>query len=301
MVTQIIDNISFILKESRDFSFLSQYGKVFCVFDQHDSGNISFGVNAGKTKLFIKVAGAKTAEFSGDTEKAAETLKNAMNLYETLKHPSLIQLVEHYELEDLYIAVFQWAEGECLYDHWNFHKYKENPQLQSPSDKFKQLPIEKRLKAIRTIFEFLIHTEKMGYVAVDFYDGSILYEFNKDTTMICDIDFFRKKPAYNYMGEDFWGTKRLKSPEEYTYGAVIDEATNVFTLGALLFHFLGDYSEADIRQMYKDSRFFPCELEKWGLSRELYDVLFIAVEEDRNKRYKTIAEFFYEWNRALSI
>lgn len=74
-----------------------------------------------------------------------------------------------------------------------------------------------------------------GYVAVDFYAGSIMYDFQTDRITICDIDLFRKKPSINDMGEDYWGTKRLKAPEEYCYGAAIDEITNVYTLGALLF------------------------------------------------------------------
>jgi len=55
--------------------------------------------------------------------------------------------------------------------------------------------------------------------------------------MICDIDFFREKPVINDMGQDWWGTKRFKAPEEYILGAKIDEDTNVFTLGALIFDF----------------------------------------------------------------
>ena len=62
-----------------------------------------------------------------------------------------------------------------------------------------------------------------------------MYDFQTDRITICDIDLFRKKPAINDMGEHYWGTKRLKAPEEYCYGAAIDEVTNVYTLGALLF------------------------------------------------------------------
>lgn len=29
---------------------------------------------------------------------------------------------------------------------------------------------------------------------MDFYDGSIMYDFLTDATTICDIDFFRKTP-----------------------------------------------------------------------------------------------------------
>jgi len=55
----------------------------------------------------------------------------------------------------------------------------------------------------------------------------LMYDFLIDTTTICDIDFFRKKPTFNDIGENYWGTKRLKAPEEYVYGAVVYEATNV--------------------------------------------------------------------------
>lgn len=296
MVTQIIDNISFALKEFRDFSFLSKYGEMFCVFDKNDSGNISFGMENGNTKYFIKVAGVRTAESCRDMQEAVEALKNAMTVYEILKHPALIELIGHYELGDLYIAVFKWAEGDCLYDHWNFEEYAKNPQLQSPKSRFKQLSIKKRLKSIRTMFDFLVHVESKGYVAVDFYDGSIMYDFNNDTTTICDIDFFRTTPTFNNMGEEYWGTKRLKAPEEYTYGAAIDEATNVFTLGALIFHFFGSYSEADIGQMYINNGFFPCALEKWELNKEAYEVTLKAVNKDRSGRYQTMSDFFRAWD-----
>jgi len=93
------------------------------------------------------------------------------------------------------------------------------------------------------LFSFLQSVNEKGYVAVDFYDGSIMYDFEKGVTMICDIDFFRKEPVVNYLGEHWFGTKRLKAPEEYAEGSVIDERTNVFTLGALLFEFFGHFTE----------------------------------------------------------
>jgi len=43
MVKINLDNVEFSLKEDCDFSWLNSLGKVFCVFSQNDSGNISFG------------------------------------------------------------------------------------------------------------------------------------------------------------------------------------------------------------------------------------------------------------------
>lgn len=299
MITHIIDNVSFNMKESHDFSFLSKYGKVFCVFDQNDSGNISFGTSDGKTRYFIKVAGAKTMQSCSETKETVETLKNAMPIYEALKHPNLIELIDHYELDDLYIAIFKWSDGDCLFDHWNFEKYSNNPLLKSPYKRFKELPIDKRLNSINSIFQFLTYVESMEYVAIDFYDGSIMYDFKNDVTTICDIDFFRKKPNFNDIGENFWGTKRFKSPEEYVYGAVIDGVTNVYTLGALILYFFGKYSNNDIGQMYKNNSFFPCALENWELSKTLYEVSIKAVEKERHKRYNSISDFFASWNEGL--
>ncbi len=299
MIIQKIDKVTFQMMEEHDFSFLSKYGEVFCAFDKNDSGNISFGVAGAEEKYFIKVAGARTLESCTETKKAIGVLKNAMPLYEALKEqPNLIKLIEHFEVGDLYIAVFKWAEGDCLFDYWNFEKYSK-ALMKTPYIRFKQLPVKSRLKSVRILFEFLAHTERMGYVAIDFYDGSILYDFINNTTMICDIDFFRKKPTYNDMGEDFWGTKRLKAPEEYTYGAVIDEVTNVFTLGALILNFFGSYSEKDIKQMYQCNKFFPCALEDWELSKDLYEVVTKAVAHDRNNRYNSITNFSISWNAAL--
>lgn len=137
-----------------------------------------------------------------------------------------------------------------------------------------------------------------GYVAVDFYDGSIMYDFVEHKTMLCDIDFFRKKPVVNDMGEDWFGTKRLKAPEEYKRGAVIDERTNVFTMGALLFEFFGTFSEEEIGRRYYENRFVPCRPECWQLSEAKYRVAETAVAPGREMRYKTLAEFREAWMRT---
>lgn len=300
MITVTLDTIKFYLKEIHDFSWLQAFGKVFAVFDQNDSGNISFGVARGKEKFFMKVAGIGTAESIRTKEEAILALKSAMSVYETIRHPHLIELVWHGSLDDLYISLFKWADGDCLFDHWNFENYNKNPQLIPPAKRFRQLPLKKRITAAEVLFSFLSTVSENGYVAVDFYAGSIMYDFQTDRTTICDIDLFRKKPATNDMGEDYWGTKRLKAPEEYCYGAVIDEATNVYTLGALLFDsFFGNYTEEEIRARYEQNAFSSCSFEQWELGRSCYDVACKAVSLERSKRYSSISSFYRNWKRAL--
>lgn len=300
MPIQTIDNLSFKVKETHDFSFLSKYGRVFCAFDQNDSGNISFGVDNGKEKRFIKIAGAKTANSCISTQNAVDNLKKAVQVYWDLAYPHLIQLVEHFSYGDLYVAVFKWVDGDCLFDYWNFEEYNNNSELISPSERFKKMPCAKKLNAFNIIFKFLTFIESKDYVAVDFYDGSIIYDFENDIVTVCDIDFFRKNPLFNDSGEEFWGTKRLKSPEEYTLGAKIDTVTNVFTLGALLFYFFGNYTDEEIDRIYEKKAFFPCRYETWQLSASLYNVVLKAVQTNRENRYSSMKSFYEGWKDNIS-
>lgn len=300
MVKITLDNIEFCLKEYHDFQWIHTYGKVFCVFDQTGSGCISMGVNNGEKRYFIKVAGADTMEAEIDPLESVRILEGAVKLYERLRHPNLIRLLEHFPVGDMFAAVFEWAEGECLFDHWNFDYYAENPYIKSPMVRYKELSVEKRLDSVNVLFSFLISTAEHNYVAVDFYDGSIMYDFNTDTTTICDIDFFREKPSVNDVGEDYWGSERLKAPEEYVLNAVIDERTNVFTLGALIFQTFGTFTQEEIKLRYENKSFLPCARETWELNSIAYSVALKAVSTEPEQRYGSISEFYEEWKKAVA-
>lgn len=281
-VRHIIDNVSFDLQEQHDFTWLQSLGTVFCVFDQQDSGNISFGIENNGIKHFVKYAGCRPLAFSGEPIDAISRLSTAISLYKTLKHPYLINLINHFKPNNGYAAIFEWFKGECLHSHWLFAGKAKQTHPESPFYKFKQLSVEKRLQALNTIYEFHKFVESQGYVAVDFYDGSILYDFSTDVTKICDIDFYRPAPSVNDMGENFWGARRFKSPEEFILGAPIDAKTNVFTMGAIAFGLLGGEMDHSF--------------SKWEANKSLYEVALRAVSKERERRYITVSEFKKAWD-----
>ncbi|GAB6453693.1 MULTISPECIES: hypothetical protein [Bacillus] len=286
LITLKLNKVDFQLQEEHNFDWLKQLGSVFCVFDQQDSGNISFGVEKDEQKYFVKYAGAKPIDFSGNPKDAIKRLKNAVPVYQSLEHPHLIKLLDNFPTDYGFAVVFQWFEGECLHSHWSYGGVEKYTNPKSPFYRFKNLELEKRLKALDTIFSFHTYVESKNYVAVDLYDGSILYDFKNDETKICDIDFYRKSPFINDIGENFWGANRSKSPEEYELGSPIDSITNVFNLGAIAFGLLGGEMDRSF--------------SKWGASQGLYEVVLRAVEEDRNKRYSTIKDFYDAWKSVLN-
>ena len=188
-----------------------------------------------------------------------------------------------------------------MFDHWNFDKYEQNPNLTTPAQKFKKLDIHKKLNVIDKLFSFFIAVKNAKYVAVDFYDSSIIYNFNTDEVSFCDIDLFRKMPTYNDLGKDYFGTKRLKAPEENEIGAVIDEKTNQFTLGAIIFDMLSDRDEENIKQRYEVGNFIPPKKEQFDLGQNLYEILLKSTSLNRNDRYNFLEEFYQEWQKELNF
>jgi serine/threonine-protein kinase len=278
-----IDDVSFRLRRNHNFDWLCSLGKVFCVFDQQDSGNISFGVEMKGRQQFVKYAGAETLHYSGKPQDAVERLKQATLIYQKLVHPQLVRLVTEFEAGEGYAAVFEWFDGENLHPHWSFPPPAKYNDPKSPFYRYKQLPVEQRLASIECIFSFHVYVEREHYVAVDFYDGSILYDFRNHITKLCDIDVYQIKPFINKMGR-LWGSSRFMSPEEFELGASIDERTNVFNMGATAFCLLG--GERD--------RSFA----KWEAGEPLYKVALQAVETNRNQRFSSVAELYSYWNDA---
>jgi len=276
-----LHDVTFQLQENHDFQWLEKLGKVFAVFDQQDSGNISFGVKSGKDKLFVKYAGARTAAFSGDVQTAIANLKTAVHLYHELRHPALVKMIDHFGVGPGYAAIFKWFEGESLHPHWSFPPPSKYTHPDSPYYRFKQLPVELRVEAFNRILSFHEFAAASGYIAVDFYDGSLIYNFETNEIQICDIDLYRREPFINTMGR-FWGSSRYMSPEEFEYGAPIDERTNVFTMGATAFALLGGELDRSI--------------EKWEAGEALYKVALQAVNPDRGQRYLSLRDLRRAWD-----
>ena len=297
MVKCKIDNIEFKLKEYQDFSWVNDYGIVFSVIDETGSGCISFGVQKNNKKYFIKIAGAKTVEAEISEQDSIDLLKDAVEKYKNIHHQNLIKYIDSFDINEFFAVIFEYADGECLFDHWNFEKYKNDSTLITPIQKFKELEISKRLDVVYKLFSFFETFINAGYVAVDFYDSSIIYNFEKDEATFCDIDLFRKLPTKNDLGKDYYGTKRLKAPEENELGATIDELTNEFTLGAIIFDIFSNVSNNDKR--YEIGMFIPNDLEEFELNTKTYNVLLKATNYDRNNRYTSINEFEVEFRKSL--
>ena len=140
---QYINNIPYKLKSPFDFSFIEQYGEVFKIYDDQDSGNICFGVKNGDKRYFIKFAGAPTEQYSGKPEDAIARLKSTVPIYQDLAHPNLIRFIKAEEVGGGFAAIFEWTDGECMGRMYPMSR-----------EKFLQMPDARGLKYLTTYWPF---------------------------------------------------------------------------------------------------------------------------------------------------
>lgn len=263
MIWHEMDGTSFALKEKHDFRWLKKFGKVFTVFDDQASGNLCFGVTSTGVKRFIKYAGAQPLRYPGEPDDAAERLKRAKLNYEFLKHPSLIRLVHHEEVNHGYVLQFDWTDGENM-RHLNID----------------HLSFQERLNILDTIFTFHTYVEKKNFVSVGFYDGSLIYDKEAGKVKICDIDHYERAPFTNETVRTL-GSRHFMAPEEFQTGEVLDKRTNVYRMGAAAFVFLG-----------KDPNLAESPIHK---------VAKRATSKQKEHRFQTVRAFHEVWNKALEV
>jgi serine/threonine protein kinase len=121
-----------------------------------------------------------------------------------------------------------------------------------------------------------------GWIAVDFYDGCLMYNFDSRQLKVIDLDNYRQGPFRNEMGRMF-GSSRFMAPEEFELGALIDEQTNVYVMGRTALVLLGDGG---------------FDVDTFRGPRALFDVVRTACEPDRSRRHGSMAAFHAAWSAA---
>ena len=260
--------------------YLHTIGDVFAVFDEEiqDSGNVSYGVRAEGGRYFVKTAGRpdNPDSYLSHAERVS-MLRNAIRLWRGCNYHTLPALHHVIESPTGPLLVYQWVNGELVRTD---AAQREHPQ--STFQRFRQLPTEQILRVIDQIYELHCQLAHKGWIAVDFYDGCLIYDFHRREFHVVDLDLYRDAPFVNEMGRMF-GSVRFMAPEEFELGARIDERTNVFTMGRTAAVFLSDGT---------------LDRAPFRGSEAQFEVMRRACRGDRNERFDSMGAFYREWEQA---
>ncbi len=260
--------------------YLNSVGNVFAVFDERsqDSGNISYGVQTAQGRYFVKTAGNPDDPnpFLSHSERVS-LFRNAVRLRRSCDHPTLPSLYQVVESPHGPLLVYQWVEGELLRVE---AAMRDDPR--STFQRFRRLPSHEIIRALNLVYELHHQLAQLGWIAVDFYDGCLIYDFPCRKLHIVDLDHYCEGPFINRMGRMF-GSSRFMAPEEFERDAHIDERTTVFTMGRTAAVLLSNGT---------------LEHRPFRGSDALYEVVRRACDSDREKRYDSMAAFFAAWQDA---
>jgi serine/threonine-protein kinase len=254
--------------------YLDQLGEVFQAFRDQDSGCTSYGVSAAGRRWFVK---------HSDEPRGISSLRRALDLHSIVRHEALPGLHNAFVTPGGLALVFDWVPGELLYDYTRLRGEAGRRDPASPHARFRALPVARILDALETVYDVHLLLAGHGFVAVDFYDGCILYDFDRARTYLCDLDEYRPGPFV--LSEDrLPGSRRFMAPEEWRRGATIDQVTNVFTLGRTAFELLGDGTISP---------------DAWRGSETMRDVAVRATAKARGQRHQSVREFVEDWRSAV--
>ncbi len=215
-------------------AYLASIGEVFARFDTQGSGNVSYGLRAGGRRFFVKTAGRVDDPVPVLSHPArVELLRNAAEIAR-VSHTSVPRLHRVIESPAGPMLVYDWFDGELLHAR---RAHRDDPA--SAFQRFRALAVECIVGCIDTVFDLHVALTRADWIAGDFYDGSLLYDFASSELRIIDLDTYHRGPRANTMGRMF-GSTRFMAPEEFTLGATVDERTTVFNLGRTAFVFLGE-------------------------------------------------------------
>jgi serine/threonine protein kinase, bacterial len=254
-------------------TYLAEIGSLFRVFDQQDSGCISYGVHTAGRRWFVKYS---------DKPASIAHMMNAAAFHQDISHPRIPKLLHAFRDCSGYAQVYEWVEGEVLYTpQYPGREGRSRPD--SPHFRFRQLPVASIVSALNTVYDVHDFLEQRGYVAVDFYDGAMIYDFSRGELHLCDFDHYAKGP-FTLEADRLYGSSRFMAPEEFAKGSRIDRRTNVFTMGAAAFVFLANDGSRDARD--------------WRASEALYRVALRAVAPVPDEQYPSVRALHEAWLAA---
>lgn len=144
--------------------------------------------------------------------------------------------------------------------------------------RFQTQPLDVVLGAAASILDAHLAVAAAGFVAVDLYDGTLLWDEATETMRLIDLDEYRPGP-FAVSGERLPGSLRYMAPEELRQGGLTDERTTVFGLGRALHHLLAG----------------P---DRWRGSFHQRDVIAGATRTDPDLRFASVAEFVAAWTES---
>jgi serine/threonine protein kinase len=199
-----------------------------------------FGERRDSRSVVVGVAGPAGERYivkHAEDSEAISWLESARRFHAAVRHPSVPTVLQRVKTRTGVALVEEWGDGEILVDGYD-PAVPSPDRDDSPLRRFLRLPVDDIARALGQLIGVHVSVAAAGYVAVDLYDGCVLYDFTTGAVRLIDLDHYRPGP-YVLATDRQLGSSSYMAPEEFERGATIDERTTVYTLGRMALVYLG--------------------------------------------------------------
>lgn len=209
-----------------------------------------------------------------DYDVVCQGLIAETDILKRLNHPHLPSIIDVIDRDDTFLIVMDYIEGKSL-DHW---LKKDGAQ-----------PQEKVVVWAKQICDVLgyLHSRKPPIIYRDLKPANVMLKPDGQI-MIIDFGTAREFKETSIEDTSCLGTQGYAAPEQYGGHGQTDARTDIYTLGATMYHLLtGHNPSLPPYEMYPIRRWNP------ALSSGLEKIVLKCTQRNPNDRYQNCAELMY--------
>ncbi|MBQ6376531.1 MAG: protein kinase [Lachnospiraceae bacterium] len=210
-----------------------------------------------------------------DDEVVSQGLVAETEMLKKLSHPNLPAIIDVIDREDSFIIVMDYIEGRSLQDVLN-HSGPQDPDT-----------VVEWAKQLCDVLGYL-HSRKPPIIYRDMKPANVML---RPSGQVALIDFgTAREYKMTSQGDTTWlGTRGYAAPEQFGGQGQTDARTDIYNLGATIYHLLTGYSPADTQfVIYPLGQLRP-ELAGSGIEK----VVTKCCQPKPGDRYQSCAELMY--------
>ena len=207
-----------------------------------------------------------------DTTVVSQNLVAETEMLKKLDHPNLPSIIDVIDKDDSFIIVMDYIEGNSLQDLID----TDGPQHP-----------EKVIEWAKQLCDVLgyLHSRRPPIIYRDMKPANVMLRPTGDVTLI-DFGTAREYKYANQADTTYLGTRGYAAPEQFGGRGQTDARTDIYTLGATMYHLITGYSPADTNfEVLPIGKFVP-QLKGSGLEK----IITKCCQNDPAKRYQDCAE-----------
>ena len=210
-----------------------------------------------------------------DNEVVSQGLIAETEMLKKLHHPNLPSIVDVIDTEDSFIIVMDYIEGRSLQDLLD----TSGPQ-----------PVDLVVDWAKQLCDVLgyLHSRIPPIIYRDMKPPNVMLRPNGQV-MLIDFGTAREYKQHNDRDTTWLGTRGYAAPEQFGGRGQTDARTDIYCLGATIYHLLTGYSPADTQFVVLPLGQLKPELAGSGIE----EVVATCCQPDPANRYQNCAELMY--------